>query len=75
MQSLLTLILILSWILFIWSVMFMSPKGWLGVWLGGMAGWGEYGSKKSVENTLKKTAVVAAIVFVVVALSYPYIVS
>jgi preprotein translocase subunit SecG len=38
-----------------------------------MAGGGEYGSKKSVENTLKKAAVVAAIVFVVTALSYPYV--
>lgn len=73
MQSIFTAILIISGIIFIWSVMFMSPKGGLGVGLGGMAGGGEYGSKKSVENTLKKTAIVAAIVFVVTAVSYPYL--
>ncbi len=53
--------------------MFMSPKGWLGVGLGGMAWGGEYGSKKSVENTLKKAAVISAIIFVLVAVSYPYL--
>lgn len=51
----------------------MSPKWGLGVWLGGMSWWGEYGSKKSVENTLKKAAVIAAIVFIVCAISYPYV--
>jgi protein translocase SecG subunit len=73
MQSALMVILIISGILFIWSVMFMSPKWGLWVGLGGMAGWGEYGSKKSVENTLKKVAVVAAIVFVITAVCYPYV--
>ena len=38
-----------------------------------MSGGGEYGSKKNVENTLKKAAVIAAIVFVVTAISYPYL--
>jgi len=38
-----------------------------------MAGGGEYGSKKSVENTLKKTAVIAAIIFVVISVFYPYV--
>jgi len=73
MQSVLLIVLILSGIIFIWSVMFMSPKGGLGVGLGGMSGGGEYGSKKSVENTLKKAAVISAIIFVVVAVSYPYL--
>ncbi len=50
----------------------MSPKWGLWIWLGGMSGWGEYGSKKSLETTLKKVAVVTAIIFVVAALFYPF---
>lgn len=73
MQNVLMAVLLISGIIFIGSVMFMSPKGWLGVWLGWMSGGGEYGSKKSVENTLKKAAVISAIIFVVVAISYPYL--
>jgi protein translocase SecG subunit len=73
MQSLFMVILVISWIIFIWSVMFMSPKGGLGIWLWGMSGGGEYGSKKSVESTLKKAAVISAVIFVVAAVCYPYL--
>ncbi|MDP2669684.1 MAG: preprotein translocase subunit SecG [bacterium] len=52
----------------------MSPKGGLGVGLGGsMAGGGEYGSKKSVETTLKKVAYITAIVFLLCAIALPYL--
>jgi preprotein translocase subunit SecG len=38
-----------------------------------MSGGGEYGSKKSVESTLKKAAVISAVIFVVAAVCYPYL--
>jgi len=37
-----------------------------------MAGGSEYGSKKSIETTLKKVAIVTAVIFVVVSLILPY---
>mgnify|MGYP007057115752 CR=1 FL=1 len=47
--SLLVTLLVISGILFIFSVLFMSPKWGLGMWIAGMWWWGEYGSKKSLE--------------------------
>ena len=44
--------------------------------LGGSAGVGssnEYGSKKSIEGTLKKVATVAAILFVGISLFLPFV--
>jgi len=54
------------------SVLLMSPKWGLGFGVGGMTTSNEYGSKKSVEWTLKKTAVISIIVFTICALLYPY---
>lgn len=51
----------------------MSPKGWLGLGIGWAAGSNEYGSKKSIESTLKKSALVAGILFCATALFLPYI--
>lgn len=50
----------------------MSPKGGLGMGIAGMSGMGEYGSKKSVENTLKKSAMISAIIFVGSVIFLPY---
>jgi protein translocase SecG subunit len=73
MKTLLTLLLILSGIVFVIAVMLMSPKGGLGLGIGGSASSSnEYGSKKSIEHTLKRTALIAGIIFCVTALFLPY---
>lgn len=65
-------ILLVSGLLFVGSVLLMSPKGGLGMGIAGMSGMGEYGSKKSVENTLKKSALISAIIFVGSVIFLPY---
>jgi preprotein translocase subunit SecG len=40
--------------------------------IGGMSGASEYGSKKSLETKLKKVAIVAGALFVIIALILPY---
>lgn len=72
MRTLLIIIMILSGIAFIWSALLMSPKGGIGLGIGGMAGGNEYGSKKSLEGKVKKIATIAGIVFVVTSLLLPY---
>ena len=72
MRTLLIIVLIIAWIAFIWSVLLMSPKGWLGLGIGWMAGGNEYGSKKTLENKLKKVALVSGIIFLLVSLFLPY---
>lgn len=52
--------------------MLMSPKGWLGLGIGGMAGGNEYGSKKTLENKLKKVALITGVLFLLVSLILPY---
>jgi preprotein translocase subunit SecG len=49
MVTLLFTLMIVSGILFIGSVLLMTPKGGLGFGVGGMSTSNEYGSKKSVE--------------------------
>jgi protein translocase SecG subunit len=73
MATLVLILMILSGILFIGSVLLMTPKGGIGFGIGGMATSNEYGSKKSVESTLKKTALVSIVVFTGCALVYPYL--
>ncbi len=72
MTSLLLTIIILSGFMFILSVMLMAPKGGLGFGVGGMSTSNEYGSKKSLEWTLKKSAILSIVVFTVCAMLYPY---
>lgn len=60
-------------IVFMICVLLMSPKGWLGFGIGGAGGSNEYGSKKSIEHTLKKVATVTAVAFVLIALAIPLI--
>ncbi|HKL44259.1 MAG TPA: preprotein translocase subunit SecG [Candidatus Absconditabacterales bacterium] len=73
MNILLIILLILSGIIFVGSVLLMSPKGGLGAAIGGMGGSDEYGSKKSMEGKLKKVAIVSISIFVVTALILPYV--
>lgn len=73
MRIFLIIVLILAWIAFIGSVLLMSPKGWLGLWIGWMAGGNEYGSKKTLENKLKVAALVSGGIFLVVSIILPYI--
>lgn len=72
MRTLLIIVLVLAWIAFIGSVLLMSPKGWLGLWIGGMAWGNEYGSKKTLENKLKIVAMVSGIIFLLASLILPY---
>ena len=73
MRGLLIALLILSGIVFVVSVLLMSPKGGIGLGLGGWANSSnEYGSKKSLEGKVKKVALAAALVFVLVSLILPY---
>jgi protein translocase SecG subunit len=72
MRTLLIILLILAWIAFIGSVLLMSPKGGLGLGIGWMAWGNEYGSKKTLENKLKKVALVSGIVFLIASLVLPY---
>lgn len=73
MKTILIGLLFLSGIIFVISVMLMSPKGGLGLGIGGVSGTNEYGSKKSIESTLKKVALVTGIIFVAVVLYLPYV--
>ena len=72
MVTMLFVLMLLSGILFIGSVLLMAPKGGLGFGVGGMSTSNEYGSKKSLEWTLKRSATVSIIVFTICALVYPY---
>ncbi len=65
--------MIIVWIVFVASVLLMSPKWGLGAAIGGIGGNDEYGSKKSLEWKLKKIAVVAGIIFVILVLILPYV--
>ncbi len=73
MKLLLTIVLILSGIIFVWSVLFMSPKGGLGAAIGWASGNSEYGSKKSAEGKLKKVAIATSLIFVITSLVLPYV--
>jgi protein translocase SecG subunit len=65
-------LLVIAGLLFVWAVMLMTPKWWLWAGIAGIGGWWEYWSKKSLETTLKKVAVVSGSVFVIVSLLLPY---
>ena len=73
MRILLIIALIIAGIAFIGSVLLMSPKWGLGLWIGGMAWGNEYGSKKTLENKLKKVALVSSIVFLLISIILPYV--
>ena len=64
--------MVVSAIIFMWSVLLMSPKWGLGMGIGWMWQSWEYGSKKSLEWKLKYVAIVTSIIFVVAVLFLPY---
>ena len=72
MYTLLVAILVVSGLLFVLSVLMMSPKGGLGFGISGIGGSNEYGSKKSIETTLKKVANISVALFVIAAILLPY---
>ena len=73
MKTLLIILLIISGIIFVGSVLLMSPKGGLGAAIGWIWGSEEYGSKKSMEGKLKKIAIVTSLIFVIISLALPYV--
>jgi len=73
MKSLLIVLMIIVWIVFVTCVLLMSPKWGLWSALGGIAWSDEYGSKKSLEWKLKKIALVTGILFIVLVLVLPYV--
>lgn len=73
MNTLLVIALIVLGLIFVGAVLLQSPKGWLGVALGGASAGGDYGSKKSLETTLKNVARVSGSLFVLVAILLPYV--
>lgn len=74
MKAALTIIMVILWCVFMASVLMMSPKWWIGMWIWGFsAWWNEYGSKKSIEWKLKIVAMVSWILFVLVCAFMPFV--
>ena len=73
MRNIVLVLLVLSGIVFVASVMLMSPKWglWFGIWWA--SNQHEYGSKKSLEWKLKTVAFAAAWVFLLCVLFLPYL--
>lgn len=72
MTTLLLLLMIGSGIVMSIAILLMAPKWGLGFGLGGMWGSNEYGTKKSIEWSLKTVATIGAILFVCSSLIYPF---
>ena len=76
MKTVLIIVLVLLGAILVGTILLMNPKGGgIGMGIGGAAGnvgGNEYGSKKSIEGTLKKVALVAAVLFVGVSLFLPF---
>ena len=74
MKAALTIIMVILWCVFMASVLMMSPKWWIGMWIWGFsAWWNEYGSKKSIEWKLKIVAMISWILFVLVCAFMPFV--
>ncbi len=65
-------IMILSGLIFMVTIALMTPKWWIWFWVGGMTTSNEYWSKKSMEWTLKKSAIISILIFTTCAIVYPY---
>ena len=72
MHAGLVILMIISGVIFIGSVLLMSPKGGIGLGIGGMWGGNEYGSKKSLEGKIRYVAIGAVAIFLLVSLILPY---
>lgn len=77
MKTILIIVLVILGIILVGTILLMNPKGGgIGMGIGGAAGnigGNEYGSKKSIEGTLKKVALTTAILFLGVGLFLPFI--
>lgn len=73
MRTVLLTLFFVSGIVFVLTIMLMSPKGGLGFGMGGASSSNEYGSQKSLEYTLKKVALVSFLVFIVVTIALPLV--
>jgi protein translocase SecG subunit len=73
MYVFLIILMILAGIVFVGSVLLMSPKGGIGMGIGGLSGASEYGSKKSLETKLKKVAIIFGVLFILIAVILPYV--
>ena len=74
MKAALIIIMVILWCVFMASVLMMSPKWWIWLWISGFsAWWNEYGSKKSIEWKLKIVAMISAILFVWVCAFMPFV--
>ncbi len=73
MNAVLIILLLLSWVVFVISVLLQSAKGGLWVAIGWVSSGGDYGSKKSLETSLKRISWISGIVFVVIALFLPFL--
>lgn len=72
MNTLLLVLMISSGIIMSIAILLMAPKGGLWFGLGWMGGSNEYGTKKSIEWSLKTVATIWAILFVLSSLIYPF---
>lgn len=72
MTTLLLIVMLASWVFMSIAILLMAPKWWLGFGLGWMWGNNEYGTKKSIETSLKSAATICAIIFVLSSLVYPF---
>lgn len=72
-RNILIAVMLVSWTLFILSVLLMSPKWWVGfgIWWASESS-NEYWSKKSIETTLKKVAIITSVIFIISVISLPY---
>ena len=74
MKTALIIILVILWCVFMACVLMMSPKWWIGLWIGWFSGaWNEYGSKKSIEWKLKLIAMISGILFVWICIFLPFV--
>ena len=74
MKTVFIIALIVFGCVFVASVLMMSPKWWIGMWIWWFSSWwNEYGSKKSIEWKLKKVAIVSWILFVGTCLFMPFV--
>lgn len=72
MTTLLLIVMLASWVFMSIAILLMAPKWWLGFGLGWMWGNNEYGTKKSIETSLKSAATICAVIFVLSSLVYPF---
>lgn len=74
MRTVLIIAMVVLWCIFITSVLLMSPKWGIGLWIWwASAWWNEYWSKKSMEWKLKIVATVSGILFVLACMFLPFV--